>query len=56
VAPGDAGALADAVAGLLADPITRDALVERGVERVARFDRGPVLAGYLAAYRDALGE
>jgi phosphatidylinositol alpha-mannosyltransferase len=55
VAPGDAGALADAVAGLLADPVTRDALVERGIGRVARFDRTPVLAGYLSAYRDALG-
>ena len=30
VAPGDAPALADAVAGLLSDPVTRGALVERG--------------------------
>ncbi len=56
VAPGDAPALADAVAGLLSDRVTRGALVERGIERVARFDRSPVLAGYLAAYRDALGD
>ena len=56
VAPGDAAALADAVTGLLADPDTRDALVKAGSERVARFDRGPVLAGYMAAYLDALGD
>jgi len=54
VAPHDPEALASAVAGLLEDDAARAALVAKGTERVARFDRGPVLAGYLAAYDDAI--
>ncbi|MBA2337159.1 MAG: glycosyltransferase family 4 protein [Acidimicrobiia bacterium] len=55
VAPGDVDALGWAVAGLLDDHAARRVLVAAGTERVARFDRAPVLAGYLAAYHDALG-
>lgn len=55
VAAGDSDALGWAVAGLLDDHAARRALMAAGTERVARFDRGPVLAGYLAAYHDALG-
>ncbi len=55
VAPGDAGALADAVIRMLTEP---DRAADAGTaarERALEFD-GPVVAGrYLAAYEDAIG-
>ncbi len=54
VTPNDPDALADALTGLLREPDRLAALAARGGERVAAFDRGPVVAGYLAAYEDAI--
>lgn len=54
VPPGNATELGAALGGLLADPESREARAAVGRAEVARFDRDTVLAGYLAAYREAL--
>jgi phosphatidylinositol alpha-mannosyltransferase len=54
VSPEDPAALAAAVTGLLGDPARLADLADRSRTRVRRFDREVVLAGYLAAYRDAV--
>jgi rhamnosyl/mannosyltransferase len=52
VPPGDAGALADALAGLLADPDRRRRLGENGRDRVERlFSRDRMLDAYDELYR-----
>jgi phosphatidylinositol alpha-mannosyltransferase len=53
---GDAGALAGAILGLLGDEQAMTNLGERGIRRSGEFDRDSVLAAYLEAYRDAIGE
>ncbi len=53
VPAGDAAALAAALRSLLDDPARRASLAAAAAERVMRFDRAGVLAGYLAAYEDA---
>ncbi len=52
-APGDPDGLAQVLISLLGDDARRDRLRERAAERVRRFDRSAVLAGYVAAYEDA---
>jgi len=52
-APGDPDGLAQTLIALLGDDGRRNRLRELAVARVRRFDRSAVLAGYLAAYRDA---
>ncbi len=54
VPAGDAAALGATLRALLDDPERRTSLAAAAAERVARFDRAEVLAGYLAAYEDAL--
>ena len=50
VPPGDAAALADAIAGLCADPERLATMGRAGRERVARFAIGSVGPRVLAAY------
>ncbi|MGI9585058.1 MAG: glycosyltransferase family 4 protein [Acidimicrobiia bacterium] len=54
VQPGDVAGLAQAIAGLLADPSRRWSLAEVGRERVGRFDRSTVVDSYLGAYEAAI--
>ena len=51
---GDAGALADELAGLLDDPPRRAALAAAGQERAAAFDWPLVAAAVLRVYRAAV--
>ncbi len=53
VPPDDPPALAQALTALLSQPARIAALAAQASARAADFDRGPVLAGYLAAYEDA---
>ncbi|NND13528.1 MAG: glycosyltransferase family 4 protein [Acidimicrobiia bacterium] len=52
--PGDSGALANAVAGLLADPKGQRRLTKAADRAVKAFDRSSVLDAYLKAYGDAV--
>ncbi|MCB2223561.1 MAG: glycosyltransferase family 4 protein [Actinobacteria bacterium] len=54
VAPGDAGALGEAIAALLADGDRAAAASSAGSALVAQYDWDRVAAAYLAAYRDAV--
>ena len=51
---GDAGGLATALAGLLADPVRRDALVAEGVRTVAPYDWTVVVESVLRVYELAI--
>jgi phosphatidylinositol alpha-mannosyltransferase len=55
VKPGDPEGLARSLIHLLENDAHRAGLQRRGLERAWRFDRAEVLAGYLAAYREAVG-
>jgi phosphatidylinositol alpha-mannosyltransferase len=55
VKPGDAEGLARSLIHVLENDAHRAGLQRRGLERAWRYDRAAVLAGYLAAYRDAGG-
>jgi phosphatidyl-myo-inositol alpha-mannosyltransferase len=54
VKPGDATGLAAALVTVLGDDERRASLQSAALERVSRFDRQAVVAGYLDAYRDAM--
>jgi phosphatidylinositol alpha-mannosyltransferase len=54
VPPGDAAALAEAIASLLADPERAARLGESGIRRAAAYDWPGVVDAYLEAYREAL--
>lgn len=56
VPPGDAPALAEAMASLLGDPGRRARLAERGLERVRGFDGARVAEAVAGVYRSALTE
>lgn len=57
VPPGDAGALADAVGGLLADPARRSELSALGRQRFAELpDEAEVVAAWELRYRGVLGD
>ena len=53
VPPGDADALADALAGLLDDPDQRLDLSRRGAERAARYTWEACADGIISLYREA---
>jgi phosphatidylinositol alpha-mannosyltransferase len=53
--PGDVAGLARSLIHALENDAHRVGLQRRGRERAWRFDRSPVLAGYLNAYEDAAG-
>jgi glycosyltransferase involved in cell wall biosynthesis len=53
VRPGDVGALAEAIGGLLSDPRTRETLAGHARERVARHDVGVVLPRLRAIWEQA---
>jgi phosphatidylinositol alpha-mannosyltransferase len=55
VAVGDEVGLAAAIAGLLDDPAQAASLGEAARRAVRRFDGGSVVAGYISAYREAIG-
>ncbi len=52
--PGDPAGLAAALVRVLTRPAELDSFAEAAIARVARFDRGVVLDGYVGAYEDAL--
>ncbi len=52
--PGDAAGLAESLIALLEDPSRIGRLQQRGLDRVRRFDRAAVTAGYVAAYETAI--
>ena len=54
VPPGDAAALAEAVARILSEPALGDALVEAGRLRAAEFDWDRIVVDVEQAYRDAI--
>jgi glycosyltransferase involved in cell wall biosynthesis len=56
VAPGDDGALADALSRVLAGGAETDALISRGLERSARFTWDACAHGLLSLYREAVAD
>jgi glycosyltransferase involved in cell wall biosynthesis len=55
-APGDAGALAATILGVLSDRATRDEMVRRGLERARQFTWDRVADRYVEIYESALGK